>query len=51
MILGSNPNLTISNAVFTKGACNGAAVQQWGIVTNTSWAPGHVMTSWFPKGR
>ncbi|GLI66042.1 hypothetical protein VaNZ11_009752 [Volvox africanus] len=49
MILGNNPNLTISNAVFTKGACS-SALAQWGIVQNTSWAPGHVMTSWFPRG-
>lgn len=50
MILGNYPNLTISNAVFTKGACS-SALAQWGIVQNTSWAPGHVMTSWFPRGR
>ncbi|GIL45219.1 hypothetical protein Vafri_2479 [Volvox africanus] len=49
MILGNNPNLTISNAVFSKGACS-SALAQWGIVQNTSWAPGHVMTSWFPRG-
>ncbi|GIL78854.1 hypothetical protein Vretifemale_8255 [Volvox reticuliferus] len=49
MILGNNPNLTISNAVFTKGACS-SALAQWGIVQNTSWAPGHVMKSWFPRG-
>ncbi|EFJ53032.1 hypothetical protein VOLCADRAFT_85888 [Volvox carteri f. nagariensis] len=50
MILGNNPNLTISNAVFSKGTCIAGGSVQWGIVQNTGWAPGHVMASWFPKG-
>ncbi|GIL78920.1 hypothetical protein Vretimale_224 [Volvox reticuliferus] len=49
IILGNNPNLTISNATFSKGTCT-STMSQWGIVPAGGWAPGHQMTAWFPNG-
>ncbi|PNW78455.1 hypothetical protein CHLRE_09g396750v5 [Chlamydomonas reinhardtii] len=52
---GATPDVVVSNAAFTEGLCEGAAAgaagrRQWGLITNTSWPPGHVMKPWFPRG-
>ncbi|KAG2454196.1 hypothetical protein HYH02_001231 [Chlamydomonas schloesseri] len=52
---GATPDVVVSNAAFTQGVCEGGTAagggrRQWGLITNTSWATGHVMKPWFPRG-
>ncbi|KAG2432640.1 hypothetical protein HXX76_008980 [Chlamydomonas incerta] len=48
---GATPDVSLSNAAFTEGVCEGGAGRrQWGLITNTSWTAGHAMKPWLPRG-